>query len=395
MTGHLYEWLSLAIRWLHVIAGIAWIGDSFFFMWLDASLQRDTATPSEVKGESWSVHGGGFYRVIKFQTAPGELPEKLHWFMWQAYTTFLSGLTLLIVVYWLQAKAWMLTPGGVESAGQAVGVGIATVFGGFAIYHLLCKSPLGKKPLVLGAILLGFAAGVAWGLGELLSPRAAYIHVGAMIGSWMAGNVAMVIVPNQRKIVAAMKRGEAPDPALGAESKLRSTHNNYLTLPVIFVMISNHYPSTYGHEHAWLVLVGLFAIGAFTGVFFNLKNAGRFIGWMLPVAAVAFIGLAVVTGPKATEPLPEGEAATWAEVEPLIAKHCRTCHSASPTHHIFTTAPNGATFDTPAEVQAKAALIKLRAVDTATMPLANETNMTAEERALLGGWIAAGAAIPE
>ena len=393
MTGHLYEWLSLAIRWLHVIAGIAWIGDSFYFMWLDASLKRQEDTPNEVQGESWSVHGGGFYQVIKFKTAPSAIPGHLHWFMWQAYTTWMSGLTLLIVVYWLQAKAWMLTPGGVESAGSAVGIGLGTVFGGFAVYHLLCKSPLGRKPVVLGALLLAFAAGVAWGLGELISARAAYIHVGAMIGSWMAGNVAMVIVPNQRKIVAALMNDAAPDPALAAESKLRSTHNNYLTLPVIFVMISNHYPMTYGHEQAWLILVGLFAIGAFTRVFFNLKNAGRFIGWMLPVAAVAYIALAVATGPTVVPTT--GEVVTWAQIEPLIAKHCKTCHSATPTHHIFTTPPNGVTYDTPAEVQAKSAMIKLRAVDTATMPLANETNMTAEERALLGAWIAGGAQIPE
>ena len=394
MFAHLYEWLALAIRWLHVIAGIAWIGDSFYFMWLDASLQRDESTPEGVKGESWSVHGGGFYRVIKFQNAPDAMPEKLHWFMWQSYTTWLSGVALLAVVYWLQAKAFMLG-GSIESAGAAVGTGVATVFGGFLVYHLLCKSPLGKKPVVLAGILLAFAAGVAYALGQVLSPRAAYIHVGAMIGTWMAGNVAMVIIPNQRKIVAALMDGKEPDPALGAESKLRSTHNNYLTLPVIFVMISNHYPSTFGHEHAWLVLIGLFAIGAFTRVFFNMKNAGRFIGWMLPAAGIAYVVLAIVTAPK---PLPEvegGDSVTWAQVEPIITTHCVSCHSATPTHHIFKTAPNGVTYDTPQEVASKAAMIKARAVDTATMPLANETNMTAEERATLGAWISAGAPIPQ
>ena len=390
MLGHLNEWLALAIRWLHVIAGIAWIGDSFYFMWLDASLKRDASTPEGVKGESWSVHGGGFYRVIKFQNAPDAMPETLHWFKWQAYTTWMSGLALLAVVYWLQAEAFMLG-GSVESPAAAVGIGFATVFGGFAVYHLLCKSPLGKQPVALAGVLLAFAAGVAYVLGDVLSPRAAYIHVGAMVGSWMAGNVAMVIIPNQKKIVAALLEGKTPDPALGAESKLRSTHNNYLTLPVIFVMISNHYPSTFGHEHAWLVLIGLFALGAFTRVFFNMKNAGRVIGWMLPVAGVAYIGLAVITAPK---PLPEVAGATWAEVEPIIETHCVSCHSATPTHHIFKTAPNGVTYDTPQEVASKAAMIKARAVDTATMPLANETNMTAEERATLGAWIAAGSPIP-
>ena len=395
MYAHLYEWLSLFIRWLHVIAGIAWIGDSFYFMWLDASLRSNDETPEGVKGESWSVHGGGFYRVIKFQNAPKTMPEHLHWFMWQSYTTWLSGLSLLIVVYWLQAKAWMLTPGGVESAGTAVGIGAATVFGGFFVYHLLCKSPLGKMPGVLGAILLAFAASTAYGLEQVISSRAAYIHIGAMIGTWMAGNVFMVIIPNQRKIVASLMDGKVPDPALGAESKLRSTHNNYLTLPVIFVMISNHYPSTYGHPHAWLVLLGMFAIGAFTRIFFNMKNSGKFMGWMIPVAILAYIGLAVATAPKALPP-PEtnGQATTWTQIEPLIQKHCVSCHSTNPTDDVFTVAPNGVVYDTAEDVQRKASLIKTRAVDTPSMPFGNKTGMTDAERALLGAWIDAGAVIP-
>ncbi len=393
MLAHLYEWLSLAIRWLHVIAGIAWIGDSFYFMWLDASLRRDDTTPDDVKGESWSVHGGGFYRVIKFQNAPASMPEHLHWFMWQSYTTWLSGFALLIVVYWLQAGAWMLTPGGVESAAQAVGIGAATVFGGFVVYHGLCKSPLGQKPGILAAILLTFAASVAYGLEQVIASRAAYIHIGAMVGTWMAGNVFMVIIPNQRKIVAALMDGKGPDPALGAESKLRSTHNNYLTLPVIFVMISNHYPSTYGHQHAWAVLVALFAIGAFTRVFFNMKNAGRFIGWMLPAAGLAYIGLAVATAPKA---LPEVDGATvqWTQIEPIIMEHCQSCHSATPTDDVFKVAPNGVVYDTPADVSRMSSAIKSRAVDTTSMPFGNKTGMTDEERALLGAWIAQGAVIP-
>jgi len=392
MLAHLYEWLSLAVRWLHVIAGIAWIGDSFYFMWLDATLRRDEHTPPEVKGESWSVHGGGFYRVIKFQNAPDQMPQTLHWFKWQAYTTWLSGLALLAVVYWLQAKAWMIAPDGLSDPRAAVAVGAGVVFGGFAVYHGLCKSPLGDRPVALGVVLGAVIAGVSWGLGELLSPRAAYIHVGAMVGTWMAGNVAMVIIPNQRKIVAALVAGERPDPALGAESKLRSTHNNYLTLPVLFVMISNHYPSTYGHEQAWLVLVGLFAIGALTRVFFNLKNAGRFVGWLLPVAAVAYIGLAVWTAP-APRPAPTG-AVTWAEVEPIIDTHCRSCHSAQPTDEVFTQPPNGVIYDSPEQVANKAVLIKVRTVDTPTMPLGNKTGMTEAERSLLGAWVDAGAPIP-
>jgi uncharacterized membrane protein len=391
MLAHLYEWLSLAIRWLHVIAGIAWIGDSFYFMWLDASLRRDENTPDGVKGESWSVHGGGFYRVIKFVNAPESMPEHLHWFKWQAYTTWLAGFALLVVIYWLQAEAWMVRPDGVSS-GLAVGIGAATVFGGWLIYDLLCKSPLKQQPVALAVVLGGVMAATAYGLGEVISARAAYIHVGAMVGTWMAGNVAMVIIPNQRKIVAALMDGKTPDPALGARSKLRSTHNNYLTLPVIFVMISSHYPSTYGHQHAWVILVGLFAIGAFTRVFFNMKNAGRYMGWMLPVGAVAYIALAWLAGPKPL-PAPEG-GSTWAEVKPIIDTHCVACHSATPTSTVFTVAPLGVMYDTPEQVATKASLIKTRAVDTKSMPLLNETKMTDEERAVLGAWIAAGAKIP-
>lgn len=393
MAAHLYEWLALAIRWLHVIAGIAWIGDSFYFMWLDASLRRDEGTPDGVKGESWSVHGGGFYRVIKFVNAPDAMPEKLHWFKWQAYTTWLSGFALLAVVYWLQAKAYMVDVGGL-APGVSVGVGAATLALGWLVYTGLCKSPLGKKPVVLAFVLGGVLAGTAYGLGELLSARAAYIHVGAMIGTWMAGNVAMIIIPNQRKIVAALLDGEQPDPKYGLESKLRSTHNNYLTLPVLFVMISNHYPMTYGHEHAWLVLVALFGIGALTRVFFNFKNAGRILGWVLPLAAVLYIGLAFVTAPRATEKVAVEGDVTWADVQPIINVHCTPCHSKSPTHAVFRTAPLGVMYDTPEEVAAKSSLIKVRAVDSATMPLANETGMTAQERAKLGAWIDAGSPIP-
>ncbi|MCO4769906.1 MAG: urate hydroxylase PuuD [Deltaproteobacteria bacterium] len=393
MVAHLYEWLALAIRWLHVIAGIAWIGDSFYFMWLDASLKRDESTPDGIKGESWSVHGGGFYRVIKFSNAPDAMPETLHWFKWQAYTTWLSGFALLAVVYWLQAKAFMVDAGGL-APGVAVGVGLGTLVLGWGVYTGLCKSPLGKSPVALAFVLGGVLAGTAYGLGELLSARAAYIHVGAMIGTWMAGNVAMIIIPNQRKIVAALLDGKTPDPKYGAESKLRSTHNNYLTLPVLFVMISNHYPMTYGHEHAWLVLVALFGIGALTRVFFNFRNAGRVLGWVLPVVAVAYIGLAFVTAPPAPEKVEGVTSATWSDVQPIITVHCTPCHSANPTHAVFRTAPNGVMYDTPEQVASKSALIKVRAVDTATMPLANETNMTAEERAKLGVWIEAGSPIP-
>jgi uncharacterized membrane protein len=392
MSSHLNEWLSLAIRWLHVIAGIVWIGESFYFMWLDASLKRDESMPEGVKGESWSVHGGGFYRVIKFQVAPESMPKGLHWFKWEAYTTWISGVFLLAVVYWLQAEAFMIDSGGPLGAGGAVGVGIGTLVLGWIVYDLLCKSPLGKAPWALGVVLLLYVGAVAHGLTQVLSPRAAFIHVGAMVGTWMAGNVAMVIIPNQKKIVASLLKGEAPDPRFGPIGKLRSTHNNYLTLPVIFVMISSHYPSTYGHPWNWAILLGLFAVGALTRVYFNQRNAGQNMVWVLPVAALIFVSLALVSAPPA---LPEVEGAVgWADVEPIIETHCAPCHSASPTDDVFKVAPNGVIYDTPEQAAAKAILIKQRAVDTPTMPLGNKTNMTDAERAKLGAWVEAGAPIP-
>ena len=392
MSAHLHEWLSLAIRWLHVIAGIVWIGESFYFMWLDGSLKSDEATPGGVKGESWSVHGGGFYRVIKFQVAPESMPEHLHWFKWEAYTTWLSGVFLLAIVYWLQAEAFMVEAGGPLSAGQSVGVGLATLLVGWLVYDLLCKSPLRKVPWALAAVLLVYVAGVAYGLTQVLAPRAAFIHVGAMIGTWMVGNVGVVIIPNQRKIVASLLKGEEPDPSFGPAGKIRSTHNNYLTLPVIFVMISNHYPSTYGHEWGWLILLAMFVVGVLSRVYFNLRSAGRILGWLPPAIAIGFISLAVVTAPT---PLPEVEGgATWTDVAPIIKTHCVGCHSATPTDDVFKQAPLGVMYDTPQETAAKAALIKTRAVDTDTMPMGNKTGMTAQERAVLGAWIAAGAPIP-
>jgi len=391
MSSHLNEWFSLALRWLHVIAGIVWIGESFYFMWLDSSLKRDDDMPPEVAGESWSVHGGGFYRVAKFRVAPTGMPEGLHWFKWEAYTTWISGIFLLMVVYWLQASAWMVNADGINPA-MAVGVGMTTILAGWGVYDLLCKSKLGDRPAALGVTLLLFATGVAYVLSHLLAPRAAYIHVGAMIGTWMAGNVAMVIIPNQKIVVADLLAGRTPDAKYGKIAKLRSTHNNYLTLPVVFVMISNHYPSTYGHSASWAILLGIFAVGAITRVFFNARNAGRINLWALPVATALFIALVMLSAPQPRDAAPG--PATWEQVAPIIQTHCVGCHSANPTDPIFTIAPNGVVYDTPEQVSSKASAIQQRAVDTPTMPLGNRTGMTDAERATLGAWIAGGARIP-
>jgi uncharacterized membrane protein len=403
MGPHLNEWLSLALRWLHVVAGVVWIGESFNFMWLDASLEKLQETPDGVKGESWSVHGGGFYRVLKFSVAPPVMPKTLHWFVWEAMTTWGSGLFLLMVVYWMQAEAYMVDIGVAELTGkQAVGVGLGAILAGIAGYEAVVRSALKSSSVAVGIVLAAYFGAMAYGLSELLAPRAAYIHMGAILGSVMAFNVAGVIIPNQRKMVKTMVDGGVVDPALGAIAKLRSTHNNYLTLPVIFVMISNHYPSTYGHAWNWLILIGLFGVGALARVFFNLRNSGRDLPALLAISGAGFLAITLITAPwPADEPeVPLGveatpiEAPAFAEIEVLIATHCRSCHSANPTDDIFRAAPLGVKYDTPAEIQAKANQIKLRAVDTKTMPFGNKTDMTDAERALLGRWVAAGAPGP-
>ncbi len=320
------------------------------------------------------------------------MPQRLHWFKWEAYTTWISGVFLLSVVYWLQAKAFMVDAGGPLGPGAAVGVGVGTLLIGWIVYDLLCRSPLSRAPWALAGVLLLYVAAVAQGLTQVLSPRAAFIHVGAMVGTWMAGNVALVIIPNQKKVVAALLEGREPDPRYGPIAKIRSAHNNYLTLPVVFVMISNHYPSTFGHRWNWAILLAIFAIGALTRHYFNQRNAGTVLAWLPPLAALLFLSLALVTAPR---PLPTVEGGgTWADVAPIIQTHCVGCHSAHPTDDVFQQAPNGVMYDTPEQVQAKAGLIKARAVDTPTMPMGNKSGMTDAERARLGAWIDAGAPIP-
>jgi len=397
MGSHLHEWLSLAFRWLHVVAGVVWIGESFYFMWLDASLERLEDTPEGVKGESWSVHGGGFYRVLKFQVAPPVMPKTLHWFVWEAMTTWFSGGMLLLAVYWMQAEAYMVDRGVADiTAAQAVGVGLGSIVLGITGYELVVRSPLKKNSVAVGAVLAVYFGVWAWLLADLLAPRAAYIHMGAMLGSVMANNVAGVIIPNQRKMVKTMVDGGVVDPALGAIAKLRSTHNNYLTLPVIFVMISNHYPSTYGHAWNWVILIALFGVGALTRVFFNQRNAGRDVPALLAVAGIAFVGIALASGPR-TSPSVEQDTAdvpTFAEIDALIGTHCRSCHSKAPTDAVFAVAPLGVMYDTPEQIRAKSDAIKSRAVDTKTMPFGNKTGMTDSERATLGRWIDAGSPTP-
>jgi uncharacterized membrane protein len=397
------EWLNLLVRWLHVITGIAWIGASFYFVWLDNSI-RPPAPGSElakkgVSGELWAVHGGGFYNPQKYLVAPAELPRELHWFKWEAYSTWLSGIALLTIAYYFNAQAMMIDKSVADITSlQAVGIGIGTLVVGWTVYDLLCRSPLGKHDLWFGVVIFILIVAAAFGLTHVLSGRAAYIHVGALIGTIMVGNVLMLIIPGQRKMVEAMSAGRLPDPVHGQKAKQRSVHNNYFTLPVLFIMISNHYAMTYRHEHAWLVLALIMAAGVFIRHFFNLRHKGR-VEWRYPVIGVALLAaVAVAIAPArpvavAAAPAvdPQASAKAFAQVKTIIGQRCVACHAAQPTQAGFAAAPAGVMLENEAEIRQNAEKIYKQTVQLKAMPLANLTQMTDAERAQIATWYEAGA----
>jgi uncharacterized membrane protein len=392
MDPYYREWLALLVRWLHVIAGIAWIGSSFYFNWLDGNLRRPEKPKEGVAGELWSVHGGGFYVVEKYQVAPEVMPKTLHWFKWEAYTTWLSGVGLLVLVYYLGGSAMMVDPSKANvTHAAALAIGACTLIVGWVVYDVLCLTPLVDKPNAFAVVGLCLLTGAAYGLSLVLGNRAAYIHVGAMLGTIMVGNVFFVIIPGQRALVSALSAGKEPDAVKGLRAKQRSTHNNYITLPVLFIMISNHYPMTFDHRFGWLVLTAIAIIGAGVRHWFNLRNKGVENRWLLPGAAVAMLGLILVTAPRATQA--SGPEVKFVDAYTVMQKRCVSCHSKSPTDNVFTVAPNGVMFDTPEEIKGRVDSIRQRAVSTTSMPLGNKTQMTDEERDLLGRWIAQGAPI--
>ena len=396
MDSSLLDFLGLLVRWLHVIAGIAWIGSSFYFIWLDNTIEPppegSEAKKKGVGGELWAVHGGGFYNPQKYAVAPAELPEKLHWFKWEAYTTWLSGTALLVLVYWLKAGA-MMVDANVRALSplQAVGIGAASMIGSWIFYDLLCRSPLGKRDGLLGLVVFGFITALAWGLSHLLGGRAAFIHVGAAIGTIMAGNVAMIIIPGQRRMVNAMKAGQAPNPVDGKRAKQRSVHNNYFTLPVIFIMVSNHYATTYAHPYNWAVLMLIAAAGVSIRHFFNRKHKGVY-AWQYPaIGAVLLAFVSWWTMPRLA-PLPavEGEV-NFNRVRSIVGNRCVACHSPAPTFPGITVPQAGVLLHTPADLLANAQRVYQQVVVTRIMPLGNATGMTDQERAVIAAWVRDGA----
>lgn len=386
------EWLNLVLRWMHLIFGIAWIGSSFFFVWLDNSLRKAPDQQAGVLGQAWLIHGGGFYFTEKYSVAPPQLPAELHWFKYESYFTWLSGFFLMGALYYAGADLYLIDEKVLPlSKGEAIGFSLASLVVGWIVYDLLCKSPLGKNDAALAVVGFALLVFAAWGYTQIFSARAAYLHVGALIGTIMTANVAHNIIPNQRKAVAEMLAGQVPDPSYGKQAKQRSLHNNYLTLPVLFAMISNHYPVTYGHPYGWVILAIVMVIGGLVRHFFNLKNQGRGTRYeFLVVAFLLVVGLVVFThwDPR-RKALSEG--VTFAQAQAVVAARCTTCHAARPTFDGITEAPKGVMLETPAQLRRFASLISQQAVRTEAMPPGNVTEITDEERQILGAWIAAGA----
>ena len=390
-AAYLAEWANLLIRWLHLITGIAWIGTSFYFIGLDNQLDPPRDGNPRVKGEQWSIHGGGFYHKQKYAVAPAELPEKLHWFKWEAYWTWISGFTLFVLIYWGHASTYLIDPQVMDlSPAVAVAISAAMLAGGWVVYDLICRSKFGEDETKLSIAMVALLVVAAILACHIFSGRGAFLQVGAMTGTIMVANVAMVIMPGQRKMVAAMQEGREPDPKYGRWGKQRSVHNTYLTLPVLFLMISPHYPLTWSHPLNWLVLLAIALAGALVRQYFVSRQFGR-NPILLPVVATAVIvGLMVLLRPAPAPSLAGVAVPTVAEVQAIAASHCASCHAARPTFDGIAVAPKGVMLETPAQLRRWAQAMRQQ-VQTEAMPPGNMTDMTAEERAKILAWIAAGA----
>jgi uncharacterized membrane protein len=384
MDPYLRDVLDVLLRMLHVVAGIAWIGASFYFVRLDLALRppkRHEDSEAGVAGEFWGVHGGGLYHSQKYRLAPAEMPEPLHWFKWEAYTTWLSGFALMVVLYYFDAGFRLVDAEAADLADwQAIALSVAGIALAWVVYDVLCRTIGRRSQAALAVIGVALVAVAAWGAGELFAPRAAYLQVGAMLGTIMAANVLLVIIPAHRKLVAAMEAGREPDAAPLLEAKNRSVHNNYLTLPVLFTMLVGHFAFVFGADEAWLVFVLIAALTALIRVFFNRWHAGRREWWIPAVAAVAVVGLALWLRPEEAGSDVAGPV-PFALVQPVIAERCATCHSG-------VSAPLGVRLETREEIEARIADIERQAVQTRAMPPGNATGMTDEERELLAAWIA-------
>jgi uncharacterized membrane protein len=397
------EWASLIFRWLHVVAAIGWIGSSFYFIHLDLSLQPGKDLPEGVAGEAWQVHGGGFYRIVKFLVAPAAMPDRLTWFKWEAYTTWLSGFALVVIVYYYDADLFLVDKSVLDlTPAQAALFSLVSLAVAWGLYEAACRSRLARHDLafVIGGYV--FLVGLTYAFTHVLSGRGAFNQIGAIIGTIMVANVFLVIIPNQRRTVAALLAGQAPDPELGKVGKQRSVHNNYLTLPVTVLMISNHYPLLFATRYNWVIVAIVLALGPVIRHFFNSRHAGRGSPWW--VWGVAAAGMAAIAWLSAAGPRDAGAAgkmgdaaakkvpaADFVSVERIVSERCSMCHAAEPVWGSMAIAPKAIRLDDDEHIRRNARLIGRAAAWSSAMPPGNITNMTGAERATIAAWLAAGA----
>ena len=394
----LLEWLNFAVRWLHVITAIAWIGSSFYFIALDLGLNRSVPGPAD--GEEWQVHGGGFYHIQKYLVAPETMPDHLTWFKWESYATWLSGAALLAVVYWMGAELYLIDSEKVElEVWQGILISAGSLAIGWLLYDMLCKSPLGNQPTVLMLLLFAILVAMAWGYTQVFTGRAALLHLGAFTATIMTANVFLIIIPNQKIVVADLKAGRTPDAKYGKIAKLRSTHNNYLTLPVIFLMLSNHYPLAFATDYNWIIASLVFLMGVTIRHFFNTMHAkGGMVWWTWGATALIFAAIIWLSSIPMAVQDPDEEAAVPAhlshrvtaaefeDVRDIVLGRCSMCHGAEVYWDGIATAPKGVLLETDAQIARNADLIYLHAGISRAMPPANVTYMEPQERATIVAW---------
>lgn len=393
----MWDWLSFAVRWLHVVTAIAWIGSSFYFIALDLGLVKRPSLPEGVHGEEWQVHGGGFYHIQKYLIAPASLPEHLTWFKWESYSTWLSGFALLAIVYYAGADLYLIDRNVLDvSAPVGILISLASIGLGWLLYDALCKSPLGKSDTGLMLVLYVILVAMGWGYTQLFTGRAAFLHLGAFTATIMTANVFLIIIPNQKIVVADLKAGRKPDPKLGAQAKQRSLHNNYLTLPVIFLMLSNHYPLAFGTRFNWIIAALIFIIGVLIRHYFNTRHARKGNPhWTWAGSAILFVIImwlstapAVLTGERRLSAAEERfiASAHFPAVRDTVMGRCSMCHAAETGYEGIHAAPKNVRLDTDADIAAHAREIYLQAGRSHAMPPGNVSGMTEEERRLIAAW---------
>ncbi|MEE3000517.1 MAG: urate hydroxylase PuuD [Pseudomonadota bacterium] len=393
------EWLELGFRWLHLIAGIAWIGSSFYFMFLDYSLKPDENLPAGVKGASWNVHGGGFYFMQKYTVAPEKMPDVLHWFKWEAYFTWISGFSLMIIIYYWGAETFLIDKEVMDLTKlQAIGISVGSFIVSWIIYDRVCKAPMGKNDTALSIIVFLLILLAAYGFTHVYSGRGAFVHVGAMVGTIMVANVFFVIIPNQRIVVKSLIEGDKPAAHLGAEGKQRSTHNNYLTLPVLLMMISSHFPMIFSSKHSWLVVGLVIIVGGVIRDYFNAKNQGKDgkrLIWQWPVAAMFMAILITFISYNDEVKVANDDQLGSTDVLAIIQTHCVSCHAVKPSNNDFKNAPGGVRLETLEDIKRYSSKILKQSVLTKAMPLGNINGMTEKQRRGVGDWIKRGTPIDE